>query len=81
MRPRDVLNRWRARKARRGLAEGEVLCATLDPSGRPVYFSMPADAPDSEVQARAFEVRHGRKMLPIERRLLAIATARKSTEA
>lgn len=56
---------------------GLSLCGTLEPDGTPVYFTMPQGASDDEVEARAFRVRHGREMMPMERQLLTIARQRR----
>lgn len=56
----------KAFKRAQGRAEetGETLCATLDPEGKPIYFTMPRDADVQEVADAAFVARYGH--LPTE---------------
>jgi hypothetical protein len=53
-------------------SDEEIVCGTLL-DDKPVYFTMPNDATEAEVRARAFEVRTGRPMTHIENTLLDIA--------
>ena len=54
----------------------ETVCATLLDDGTPVYFLMPAEAPDLAVRGAAFKVRNGRTMQPFEETVLSIAESR-----
>lgn len=73
---RTLNNRLRFRWARyRAGRERQQLCATLMPSGQPVYFAMPRDASDEEIRDRAFQIRYGRELMPFERQLMASAGA------
>lgn len=63
--------RFLAAKAQAEEVDGRV-CGTLLPSGEPVYFVMPDDADEWDVQERAFEIRNGRPMSKLERKIIAV---------
>ncbi len=58
-------------RAKAAKAENEIVCATLVDE-KPVYFTMPEDATEAEVRAKAFEIRTGREMSKVERALVDI---------
>ena len=64
-------NRKSFARAKRAKAENEIVCATLVDE-KPVYFTMPEDATEAEVRAKAFEIRTGREMSKVERALVDI---------
>lgn len=78
MRPlRELFNKRRFdREKRRADQAGLMLCGTVLPGGKPVYFTMPADANDWDVSQRAFELREGRAITPGERTLMEMAVRR-----
>lgn len=55
---------------------GQMVCGTVKPGGKPVYFLMPVDASDEAIEAKAFEKRNGRPMLEGERTLRRLARER-----
>jgi hypothetical protein len=55
---------------------GQMVCATTKPGGKPVYFLVPVGASDDDIDAKAFEKRHGRPMLEGERILRRLARER-----
>jgi len=71
----NLRNRRRFKRELAQADEREIVCATLR-DGVPTYFRMPADAEDMEIRDRAFEIREGRGMNQIERKLLDIAETR-----
>lgn len=74
---RDRLNRRRFRKAKaEAEANGHMVCATVDRSGRPLYFTLPVDTPDDVGEATAFALRHGRPISDGEQMLKSAARAR-----
>ena len=82
----DLLSRWRSRQNRHAFrktkaeaGEDQMVCGTVLPSGKPVYFSMPRSATDTEIEAKAFEVRNGRGLLPGDTVLRELAAKRMST--
>ena len=64
-------NRKAFARAEEAKADNEIICATLIDE-KPVYFTMPSSASESEVREKAFEVRTGREMSKIERTLVEI---------
>ena len=44
----------------------DTICATLGEDGMPMYFKMPIEASDDEIQKEAFKLRHGRPMSKAE---------------
>ena len=58
-------------RAKAAKAENEIVCATLVDE-KPVYFTMPEDATEAEVRAKAFEIRTGREISKVERALVDI---------
>lgn len=76
---KKLLNRQAYRRAASKLKEGEVLCATLAPDGKPIYFPMPADSTDVDVRNEAFVRRNGRPMNRVEELFLNLAEARRES--
>ncbi|MBP01015.1 MAG: hypothetical protein CMG34_07765 [Candidatus Marinimicrobia bacterium] len=64
-------NKRSFQRAKAAAAENEIVCATLK-NDKPIYFTMPEDATQADVRAKAFEIRTGRKMSKIERTLVDI---------
>ena len=54
-------------------AGGEVVCATVMADGQPRYFTVPVGATEEQIRDRAFEIRNGRQIMPVERRLTTLA--------
>lgn len=63
-------NRDRFERARAAAGPNDMVCGTVAESGEPLYFVVPRDWPDHQVEEKAFEVRNGRPMLEGERILL-----------
>ena len=61
-----LLDRFRSKPVTDTVPEGLTRCGTTGLDGEPIYFLMPADAPDHEVRSKAFELRHGRPPHPGE---------------
>jgi len=59
------------------MPEGHVVCASLLKDGTPRYFSVPADTPDADVRAAAFEIREGRPLGSYEQFLIKAVTETK----
>lgn len=72
---RQFRNRRKYEQATSDLNPGQTLCATLV-DDQPVYFAMSIDATDDDIQRRAFELREGRTISSIERKLMSIAESR-----
>lgn len=69
---RDRQNKAAYAKAKRQAdEEGGRVCGTVDDEGTPIYFVVPQDATDEQIQARAFELKHGRPMNQAESLLQA----------
>lgn len=54
-------------KLRDRCPEDQMVCGTIRPNGRPVYFLAARDLPDGALEDRAFAARNGRDRLPGER--------------
>lgn len=74
---RDALNRRRFRRVQlEANATGQIVCATIGKGGKPIYFTIPSGADDRVGEAKAFELRHGRKVTQAENMLKLAAEAR-----
>ena len=65
-------NKKAFQRASETAADDEIVCGTLI-DDKPVYFTMPKEATEDEVRAKAFEVRTGRSMSRVEETLLSKA--------
>jgi len=64
-------------EAAAALKDGQLICATVLTSGKPVYFLTPIDATDTQVRDRAFEIRNGRKISATELTIDSFAKRRR----
>lgn len=69
---------WLNRRAfARAQAEAEALngmvCGTVRADGRPIYYVVPREAKDAEIEAKAFELREGRGITDGEQILRSMA--------
>lgn len=46
-----------------------MVCATVSEDGKPLYFKMSPTATEAQIAEKAFEVRYGRSMSPLEKEL------------
>jgi hypothetical protein len=58
-------------RARQQLPGNQMVCGVVLESGQPAYFHADKDAPDDEIQATAFRLRHGRDIGEGERQFIA----------
>ncbi|RMF61175.1 MAG: hypothetical protein D6746_05885 [Bacteroidetes bacterium] len=63
-------------QARSECPPGSSVAGTVTHSGKPLYFVVRAEDPDSKVRELAFEAREGRPMTALEKTLLRIAEER-----
>lgn len=73
---RDRQNRKRFLDAQSKCGPDQMVCATVKPTGEPVYFVVDRSLPDDAIQDRAFAIRNERSITPGERTLLAYAAKR-----
>lgn len=64
------------RERQKAAEEGLVLCGTYLDDGTPVYYTVPPDADDLEIQTKAFTIRQGRPPSAGEGLLTAMAARR-----